>query len=125
MSNGALGRVYGDGEIVVREGDMGSSMYVIQEGEVEVFVTRDGKEIPLRTLGAGEILGEMSVFDREVRSATVRARGEARLLTVDKESFLRRVHEDPSLAFRIVQTLSRRVRDLSAELARLRAEREG
>jgi hypothetical protein len=39
---------------------------------------------------------------------------------VDRVGFLRRIHEDPSLAFRVVQTLSRRVRDLSDEVARLR-----
>lgn len=120
MSNGALGKVYADGEVVIREGEVGQCMYVIQEGEVEVSVHRQGQDVVLRTLGAGDILGEMSIFDREVRSATVRAKGEARLLTVDKQSFLRRVHEDPSLAFRIVQIMSRRIRELSEELAKHR-----
>jgi CRP-like cAMP-binding protein len=76
--------------------------------------------VKLAELNTGDFFGEMAVFEREVRAATVRAMGQARVLTVDKKSFLRRIHEDPSLAFRIVQTLSRRIRDLNAEVTRLR-----
>ena len=50
--------------------------------------------------------------------------GEARLLTIDKKNFLKRVHKDPSLAFRLVQTMSKRVRDLSDEVARLKVNVE-
>lgn len=121
MTEGALGKVYQDGEVIVRQGDVGDCLYVIQEGRVEVVVERDGKETVLRELGAGEMVGEMAIFDRIVRSATVRAKGQARLLTVDRKNFLRRVNEDPSIAFRIVETMSRRVRDLSQEVVELRS----
>lgn len=67
-----------------------------------MFIEKEGQEIRLELLGEGEIIGEMAIFENEVRSATVRASGQARLLTVDKRNFLRRVHEDPSLAYRIV-----------------------
>lgn len=122
MNASTLGRTYRDGEIIVRQGDVGESMYVIQDGAVEVVLERDGREVFLRTLGKGEFIGEMGIFDRDLRSATVRARGEARLLTVDRKTFLRRIHEDPSLAFRVVETMSRRIRELSDEVARLRLE---
>ena len=122
MNASSLGRIYQDGEIVVRQGDVGESMYVIQDGAVEVVLERDGREIFLRTLGKGEFIGEMGIFERDVRSATVRARGETRLLTVDRKTFLRRIHEDPSLAFRVVEIMSRRIRDLSDEVARLRLD---
>jgi CRP-like cAMP-binding protein len=67
--------------------------------------------------------GEMEIIERQPRSATVRARGQARVLTVDKKSFLRRIHEDPSLAFYMMQTMSHRIRDLSAEVARSEVDR--
>lgn len=117
---GALGKVYQDGEVIVGQGDVGDSMCVIQEGEAEVVVERHGAEERLAVLGAGDFFGEMAIFESEVRMATVRAVGEARVLTVDKRSFLRRIHEDPSLAYRMVQTMSRRLRDLAAEVVRLR-----
>jgi len=121
MSEGTLGRVYEDGEVIVRQGDAADCMFVVQSGEVDVLVTRDEKEIQLRRLGKGEVIGEISLFDREVRSATVRAHGRARLLTIDRDTFMSRVHEDPTLAFHIVKTLARRIRELSEEIVRLRS----
>jgi CRP-like cAMP-binding protein len=125
MSNGALGRVYEDGEILVRQGDAGDCMYVIQEGDVEIVIEKDGRETVLAHAGAGEMVGEMAIFLHEVRSATVRAKGRARALTVDKKNFLRRINEDPSIAFRLVETMSRRVRDLSDALARVTRAADG
>jgi len=120
MTNGALGKVYQDGQVIICEGDDGHCMFVIQEGEVEVIINGDdGQEIRLGVRGEGEFFGEMAIFDRDVRSATVRAMGDARVLTVDKKNFMRRVHEDPSLAFRLVETMSRRIRELGDEVARL------
>jgi CRP-like cAMP-binding protein len=120
METGALGKVYQDGEIVIRQGDIGDCMYVIQEGRVEVVVDQGGKEVRLGIREAGHFLGEMAIFEHKPRSATVRALGRTRLLTIDKESILRRIHEDPSLAYRMVQTMSHRIRELSVELAVLR-----
>jgi CRP/FNR family transcriptional regulator len=121
METGALGKVYQDGEFIIREGEEGDCMYVIQEGQVEVFVEEGGREIHLDVHGPGDFFGEMALFDRDVRSASVRAMGEARILTIEKKNFMRRVHEDPSLAFRIVETMSHRIRDLVAEVARLKS----
>ena len=121
MSPGALGKVYHDGEVIVRQGDVGDALFVIQEGQLEILSERQGKELRIRIAGKDELVGEMAVFEREVRSATVRALGEARVLTLDRKNFLRRINEDPSLAFRMVETMSRRVRELSAEIVRLKA----
>ena len=125
MSTGTLGRVYEDGELLLRQGDVGDAMYVIQEGEVEILVERDGRETVVGVAHAGDMLGEMAIFLHERRSATVRAKGRARALTVDKKNFLRRINEDPSIAFRLVETMSRRVRELSKEIAELRQAHSG
>jgi CRP/FNR family cyclic AMP-dependent transcriptional regulator len=121
VAEGDLGRVYHDGEILVREGEAGDCMYVIQEGQAEIFVERGGKEVVLRTAGAGEVIGEMALFERVVRSASVRAKGDMRALTVDKRNFLKRINEDPSLAFRLVKLMSAKIREMSEEVARLRS----
>ena len=118
MTGTDLGRVYKDGEVVVREGEPGDCMYVVQSGRLEVLVTRaGGEQMRLRVMEAGDIFGEMALFNKEKRSATVRALGEAHVLTIDKKAFLRRVHEDPSIAFMILEKMSLRIRDLSRELA--------
>ncbi len=120
IEKGALGKVYQDGEIITRQGDVGKVMYVIQKGKVDILVERDGHETLLRVAEEGEFLGEMAIFDHEVRSASLRAQGEVKVLTIDKKNFLKRIHVDPSLAFKIVQTMSQRVRELGDEVARLR-----
>jgi len=122
MDRGTLGRDYEDGEIIVRQGEEGDSMFVIQEGQVEVLKETDGKETRLRIACEGEFMGEMAIFERVARSATLRAMGRVRVLTIDKKNFLRRVHEDPSLAVRVVKTMSGRIRELSDEIARLKNE---
>ncbi|MGZ4371120.1 MAG: cyclic nucleotide-binding domain-containing protein [Gaiellaceae bacterium] len=119
-----LGREYEDGEVVCRQGEPGNCMYLVQEGEVEIVHEEAGVETLLGRLRAGDIVGEMAIFDRQPRSATVRVAGRARLLTLDKRAFLRQISEDPSLAFRILKQLSLRIRALSAELARIERERQ-
>ena len=119
---GDLGRVYEDGEWIIRQGETAECLFVIQEGEVDILKEEGGRSVRLAVRGPGEIIGEMAIFERQVRSADIRARGRVRVLTVDRRNFLKRVHEDPSLAFRVVQSLSRRVRELSDEIARLKGK---
>jgi len=112
-----LGKLYKDGEIIVRQGETGNCMYVIQQGEVEVLAFTNGREFHLRGLGPNDFFGEMALFEEETRTATIRSTGPSRILTIDKKSFLGGIHEDPSLAFRIVKTMSHRIRDLTDRLA--------
>jgi CRP-like cAMP-binding protein len=119
MGQGALGTLYRDGDVIVRQGELGDCMYVVQSGEVEVVQATGGGEQRLAVLGTGDFFGEMAVFEKEVRSATVRAHGEAKALKVDKKTLLRRIKEDPLLAVNLLQTLSQRIRDLNAQLALL------
>ena len=122
MGQGALGAVYKNGDVIVRQGELGDCMYVVQSGEVEVVQATNGGEHRLAILGTGDFFGEMAVFQKEVRSATVRAHGEARALKVDKRTLLRRIKEDPLLAVNLLQTMSQRIRDLNVHLAALQGE---
>lgn len=116
MTTGALGKRYQSGEIIVRQGEAGDCMYVIQGGEVEVLLKKGDADVCVAVLGEGDFFGEMAIFEKEVRSATIRARGEVWALALEKKSFLRRIHEDPSLAFRILEKMSNRIRTLNAKL---------
>jgi len=122
MDMGALGKVFEDGEIIIQQGEVGNCMYVIQDGKVEVLIGKDGQEVQIAVRGEGEFIGEMAIFERDVRSATVRALGPVRMLTIDKKNFLRRISQDPSLAFRVVESMSRRIRELSEENAQLKGD---
>jgi len=117
METGGLGKLYNDGEVIIKQGDSGNCMYVIQSGEVEVIRDNNGKEVRLAIRKEGDFFGEMALFSKELRSATIRALGDTRILTVDRKNLLKSIQKDPSLAFRIIETLSKRIRDLSEEIA--------
>ena len=95
-------------------------MYVVQSGEVEVVhTTSAGDEQYLAVLREGDFFGEMAIFERAARSATVRAIEEARVLKVDKLTLLRRIKENPLMAFNMLKVLSGRIRDLNKKLAEI------
>jgi len=118
-----LGKQYQDGEVIVRQDDTGNCMFVIQKGEVEAVIETDGRKLRLRKMGANEFFGEMALFEKETRTCTIRAIGPTHVLTIDKKNFLKGIHEDPSLAFRIVKTMSHRIRDLTDRLAKYEEDR--
>jgi CRP-like cAMP-binding protein len=117
---GELGTSYEDGEIVIGQGDPADCMYVVQQGQVEVVAENQGGSVRFAVLEAGDVFGEMALFGKEPRSATVRAIGKARILSVNKRTFLRRVHEDPSLAYGLLKKMAERIRGLDSEILLLK-----
>ena len=119
---GSLGRLYQDGELIIIQGTTGDCLYVIQQGKVEVFSQSGDQEVKLAELGKGEFFGEMGLFERDVRSSSVRALGEARILTIDKKNFYQTIQKDPSLAFRLLEIMSHRVRQCNQRIAELQGQ---
>lgn len=120
-----LGRTFTPGQVIVRQGEIGDCMYVIQDGDVEVLKEENGVQTVVDTMHAGDIFGEMAIIERTVRSSTVRAASTVRVLTIDKKTFIRRVEEDPSLALSVLQAMSQRVRKLDLEVAALKRALSG
>ncbi|MFQ5575336.1 MAG: cyclic nucleotide-binding domain-containing protein, partial [Terriglobia bacterium] len=119
VKTGDLGKEYEDGEVICEQGEQGNCMYVIQGGQVAIEHTDGDQKATLATLGKRDFFGEMAVFEKEPRSATARAVGRARVLPVDKRTLLRRVQEDPSFAFRLIQEMSGRIRNLNQKVTQL------
>lgn len=117
MRIGALGKTYEDGECIVRQGHVGECMYIVQRGRVRVVHEGPAGETPLAVLKPGDVFGEMALFTNAPRSATVKARGKARVLSIDKRGFLKRIHEDPSLAFSILRKMSERIGELDEKVS--------
>jgi CRP/FNR family cyclic AMP-dependent transcriptional regulator len=122
MKVGDLGKEYKDGDFIIKQGEAGNCMFVIQSGEVEVLRENNGDQVQLAIRKTGDFFGEMALFSKEVRSATIRALGDARILTIDRKNLLQSIQKDPSLAFRIIETLSKRLRDLSEEIVSFKAD---
>ena len=98
------------GEEIIHQGDMGETMYVIVEGEVEIH---RGDE-SLAVLGAKNYFGEMSILDGEPRSASATAKADCLLLRIDQSGFYDILKRHFEVAMTIIQTLTRRLRDTSA-----------
>ena len=96
-------------EITVR-GREGVGFLIILEGQVEVR-TPDGRS---RTLGPGDYFGEMALLDHEGRSATISATTDVVLAAIAEWNFKPFLLEHPEVAFRLLQVLSRRVREAEA-----------
>ena len=111
MKNKKLGQHFKDGELIIRQGTKGNCLYVIQEGLVEVIKETVSGEVKVAELGETEFFGEMGLFEEDVRSCTVRAKGDARILTVDKRNFYQSIHQDSSLAYRLLEKMSNRLRE--------------
>ncbi len=101
-------RLYGDGERIVRQGDEGSSMFLVADGEVAVLIEPGDHEVARLT--AGDYFGEMSMLTGEPRSATVRASGDSRVLEITADTFKHLVAGNPGLLEQIsVVEANRRV----------------
>ncbi|HKZ52765.1 MAG TPA: cyclic nucleotide-binding domain-containing protein, partial [Candidatus Acidoferrales bacterium] len=114
--SGLLGKKYKEGEIIYRQGDVGDCMYAVQGGEVQLLRRQQEKESCLAVLRSGDFFGERALFEEEIRSATARALTDVWVFTLEKDSFLHRIHEDPSLAFRIIERMSHRIQQLESAL---------
>jgi CRP-like cAMP-binding protein len=72
LAEDATMHVFNPGEMIIREGDPGRSVYIVLDGRVKVFTRDDGgKELPLATLGVGQFFGEMSLVSGKPRSSSV------------------------------------------------------
>jgi HEAT repeat protein len=98
------------GEVLFEEGELGTSLYVIASGELEVVV--GGQRVAL--MGERDVVGEMAALDPEPRSAQVRATQDALLLRLTDQDLDLLMSEDAEVARAIIQTLCRRLRNARA-----------
>jgi len=105
---------FGRGERVIEEGDDGDSMFVLLRGTARVLVAKNGSEIPVATLTAGNCFGEMSLLTGERRSATVRAEADCYVMEIGKPVMAEIIRDSPDC-----------LRQLSEILAARKMETEG
>jgi CRP/FNR family cyclic AMP-dependent transcriptional regulator len=104
-------------EIILRRGDPNSGMIVIMTGRVRIgLVSEEGKEVTLTVLGAGEVVGEMSLLDGEPCSADVTAQEDCSLLVIERGQFLNLLRSNSELCLRLLSFLTRRLRRANAAL---------
>lgn len=111
-----LGRQYENGEVIIKQGESGDCIYVIQKGRVEVIDESGAEEVKLAELGEKEFFGEMGLFEKDVRSATIRSIGKTKVLTIDRKNFYQTIQKDPSIAYRLLERMSYRLRETNKKL---------
>ena len=94
-----------DGEILCSEGEAADGVYIIDEGTVEVYVEREGKQSRLATVGPHGLVGELAVILNQPRTATVRAFGPVKVLRIDSDVFLQLITSHPEAALGVIRTL--------------------
>jgi CRP/FNR family transcriptional regulator, cyclic AMP receptor protein len=102
------------GMSLFERGDAGGHMYVVQEGRIEIsIVTEMGKKIVLNQIGPGHCVGEISMIDRGVRTASAIALENSKVFSVSRAAFLDVMKECPQLAINIMEVLCDRLRWVS------------
>lgn len=146
-----LSRSYSDGELICREGESNSEMFVIQSGSVRIFKAApapsarsalnsssagsssvdfssvdfsSGASVELALLHKGDFFGEMSLLEGLPRDASAQAVGDAQVLVMTPGALLVRLRRDPTFSFELLRRLSARVRSLNARLLSALAERD-
>lgn len=99
---------FGKGELLIRQGDEGASMFVMTEGRADVVVDINGTPRSVAQIGPGDCLGEMSLLTGETRSATIAALTDVRVVELDKKTLAPLIAESPVLLEQLSDMLARR-----------------
>lgn len=112
LAGSARPRLYGAGEVIVRQGDAGRSSFLVGRGEVRVSVAPDDREVA--RLGSGDVFGEMSWLTGEPRSATVTAACDTVVFELDDTTLHQLASGSPSVLETLAKAVSRRRSELLA-----------
>lgn len=114
LAGAAVRHVFAPGELVIRAGDQGSSMFVVHNGRVQVQVTDGGRPRPVAVLSEGAFFGEMALFTGEPRTANVVALEETEVLEIGHGAMKHLFETNPDLAESISWTIAERRAGLQA-----------
>lgn len=124
LSRLTIERRFGLEEFVFWEGDRADYFYIIVEGRIKVIkYSSSGKGFIIAFFGAGEMFGEVAVFEDRPYPASAQAVEETRILGIKKEHFLSFLSSHPQVALSIISVLGGRLRDAQDRLKDLAGER--
>ena len=111
-------RQFGAGELLIRAGEQGASMFIFRSGTAEVFAhTADGQTRHLATYVRGDVTGEMALMTGDPRTASVRAITDVEVIEMDREGFTRLFKEHPDAAAGIGDIIALRNKDRLEKLS--------
>jgi CRP/FNR family transcriptional regulator len=119
LASVAVPRSWRAGEIIFREGDAGDTCYVVQEGCVRVTRNHsDGRTITLAELRAGELFGDLAMFDTERRSATVEAAQDTSAVALLAGDMRRLLLRHPEISLKLLAAFADRLKEANERISR-------
>ena len=116
----AVEKSYPKNAVVLTEGEMGDSLYMVESGKVKVFIgDEEGREITLKMLGPGAFFGELSMIDKQARSASVTTTEASTFLVLSHAAFERCIEKAPMIANMVMRMLAQRVREADRKIGTL------
>ncbi len=112
-------KVLKPGTVLFRAGDQSDGMYLIRRGELQVYLEQNGKEVKLATIGEGGMIGEMALFDKQPRSASVKATKETEVTLISLDDFGKLMKQIPKWFVGLMTALSGRLRTTNTRLQQL------
>jgi uncharacterized membrane protein len=109
---------YAEGDVIFNQGDKGSSLFIIEDGGVEITYGEGKARVRLAALFTGQYFGELSLFDGAPRSATATALKGSRLIRLDRDDLVDFVNKNPAAALRIIAEMSERLRQTNELMSR-------
>jgi len=109
---------YNEGDVVFQQGEEGSSLFIIEDGAMEISYGEGKTKVRLATLFTGQYFGELSLFDGAPRSATATAIKRSRLIRLDRDDLVDFVNKNPAAALRIISEMSERLRQTNELMSR-------
>ncbi len=111
--------LFTDGQVIARQNDLGTEMYIIVSGEVRVLIETEGQKGSRQVArrGTGEVVGEMSIISQEPRSATLVAEGPVRALCISQRQFEGILRERPETSLALLRTLCQRLKEANERVA--------
>lgn len=113
------------GDIIFSEGEIGTEMFIIQSGTVELLKDIGGETRILASLEKGDFFGEMSVLEDLPRTASARAKTDVELVRINGATFDAMLKSNTEIAIRMMRKLSRRLREVTAVLEESLGRRVG
>lgn len=107
------------GETIFNEGDLGTEMFIILEGAVDIVKHIKGETHLLSRLDKGDFFGEMGVLESAPRSADAIASSDVKLLAINGSRFDEMIRKTPEIAIRIIRKYAKRLRDANHLLENL------
>jgi len=109
---------YAENDVIFRQGDAGNSLFLIEEGAVDISYGDGKARVLLAHLFPGQYFGELAVFDNAPRSATATATRLSRLVRLDRDDLVDFVNKNPAAALRIIAEMSERLRQTNELMSR-------